>query len=84
MLYPISSSHTSDAIEPKGARCPVQGKVKFTKKQSARAAADAHMDRDRVGVYRCHQCRYWHVGHWDILKFRRQIMRLKLMRMETE
>lgn len=58
--------------------CPVQGKVKFKRKQSARAAADAHMDRDRVGVYRCHQCRFWHVGHWELVKFHRKMRELKL------
>ena len=59
------------------ALCPVQGKVKFSKRRNARAAADAHMDRDRVGTYHCPQCRYWHVGHTDIVRWMGMKLRAK-------
>lgn len=60
--------------------CPVQGKVKFKRKQNARVAADAHMDRDRVSVYRCYNCRYWHVGHWEFVKLARLIKQARMER----
>lgn len=52
--------------------------MKFRRKQNARAVADAHMDRDRVSVYRCYNCRYWHIGHWELVKFHRIVKRLRM------